>query len=425
MFIMSEWKKDEEALDELLNKMPKFTDQRSKEDVYNRVKMEIENQENNEKRGTTRVTISKWLPFAVSIASIFILTFLVSSFFNDKESSMSKEITSKSIEQKSSKKFDMRSMDKAEEAAKTSDDMENESTNSMMTISSLDVNKIELVPLDKTNSVYEESLNEGTVFHFSLIENALSVPITIIIPKKQMEKDFPNMIPSSIQLYERYGSHIDEKALGFDEYHPYKGYFIVEGNILKHYLPFNHGYDSASGTNGPYWGSLNEIFTDFDSIEVLNEDGSLIEWDQVGTLNRPIKLDGNLGHHNYFNYVAQNGKSYLSPNFSSKYNSLSEAFLAMKESNNDIYTSVIPLDIKFDYANEDGKAIIRFTDPLDLNKMEPLAATRLIEAFALTAASFGTEVKLENVVQQQWEEFDLSKFLPIPLGPNGFIMEEK
>ncbi|MFF2752657.1 hypothetical protein ACFVR1_02725 [Psychrobacillus sp. NPDC058041] len=422
---MSEWKKDEEALDELLNNMPKFTDQRSKEDVYERVKMEIENQKNNEKRRTTRVTLSKWLPFAVSIASILILTFLVSSFFNDKESSMSEEISNKNIEQNSSKKLDMRSMDTTEEASITNDATEAKSSDSMMTMSSLDISHLELVPLNKTTSVYEESLNGRTVFHFSLIENALSVPITIIIPKKQMEKDFPNMIPSSIQLYERYGSRIDEEALGFDEYHPYKGNFIAEGKILKHYLPENHGYDIASGTLGPYWSSINEIFNDFDSIEVVNEAGSLIEWNQVGTLNEPSKLDGKLGHHNYFNYVAQSGKSYLSPNFSAKYDSISEAFLAMKESNNDIYTSVIPSNVTYDYSNVGGKAIIRFTDPLDFKKMDSFAATRLIEAFALTAASFGTEVKLENVVQQQWAEFDLSKFLPIPLGPNGFIMEEK
>ena len=422
MFIMSEWKKDEEALDELLNKMPKFTDQRSKEDVYKRVKMEIENQKINEKRRTTHVTLTKWLPFAVSIASILILTFLVSSFFNDKESSL---IASKSIEQKSNKMSDMRSMDTNEKATLTSDDTENEQSNSMMSISSLDDSHIELVPLDKTNSVYKDSLNGGTVFHFSLIENALSVPITIIIPKKQMEKDFPNMNPNSIQLYQRFGSRIDEEALGFDEYHPYKGYFIEEGKILKHYLPENHGYDIASGTLGPYWGSINEIFNDFDSIEVLNEDGSPIEWNQVGTLNEPSKLDGKLAHHNYFYYVAQSGKSYLSPNFSAKYNSISEAFSAMKESNNDIYTSVIPSNVTFDYSNVGGKAIIRFTDPLDLKTMDSFAANGLIEAFALTAASFGTEVKLENVVQQKWAEFDLSKFLPIPLGPNGFIMEEK
>ena len=54
--------------------------------------------------------------------------------------------------------------------------------------------------------------------------------------------------------------------------------------------------------------------------------------------------------------------------------------------------------------------------------MEPNEATRLIEAFALTAASFGTEVKLENVVQEQWEIFNFENTLPTTLGPNGFIM---
>lgn len=425
MFIMSDWEKDEKALDELMNKMPKFTDHRSKEDVYNRVKMELENQNSEKNKRTTRMFLSKWKPFVVSIASILILTFLVTNFVNEKESSLSKDISSRSMEQKSSKKEGLRSMDPTEEASISSDTAETESTNSMLTMSSLDISSIELVPLNNTTSVYEDNLHGGTIFHFSLIENALSVPVTIIIPKEQMISDFPNMPPNSLQLYERYANIIDEEALGFNDYHPYKGYFSAEGKQLKHYLPAEHGYDIAPGTSAPYWSSINEIFTDFDSLMRLKEDGTPIEWDQAGILDKPSVLSGAQAHQSYFKYVAFNGKSYLSPNFTKSFDSLSEAFVYMKNSENDIYTSVIPNKVTYSFRVDHDITIIRFDEPIDLSVMDGSDANLMIEAFSLTAASFGSAVKLENVVQKQWNEFDLTKPLPVPLGPNGFIMEAK
>ena len=50
MFIMSEKKTEDHELDELLKKMPKFTDKRSKEEIYQQVKSKIETQEKLEQR---------------------------------------------------------------------------------------------------------------------------------------------------------------------------------------------------------------------------------------------------------------------------------------------------------------------------------------------------------------------------------------
>ncbi|MFJ5772331.1 hypothetical protein [Psychrobacillus sp. NPDC093180] len=414
---MSDRKKEESSIDELLQNMPKFTDHRSKEEVYNRVKMEIEAQVKEEKRKTIVMSFSKWMPFVVSVAAIFLLTFLVSSYTNQEEKSMSNDST------ESSEK--LRSMDAKEESTTvTEDETTVEQANEMTAMTKMLDTPIELIPLHKTTSVYEDSLNGGTVFHFSLVENALTVPISIIIPKERMETDFPDRTPTSLQLYERYAAQIDEEAMGFMEYHPFKGYFVAEGNVLKHYLPKDHGYDRASGSTTTYEQSLNEIFTDFDSILPVNEEGTTIVWDQAGEIKEPRKLPGSSGHYNYYIYHASNGEDYLTPSFGNAYNSLSEAMLAMKDVENDFYTSVIPSDVSYTYSEQNGIPVVRFDERLDLEALDPFATTRLIEAFALTAASFGEEVMLENVVQQQWAEFDLTKPLPVPLGPNGFIVSE-
>lgn len=409
---MSDRRIEEETVDELLKNMPKFTDHRSKEEVYNRVKIEINAQVKEEKRKITAVSFSKWMPFIVSVAAIVLLTFLVSSYTNQEQLKMSHE----SAYDKTESKENMRSMEQDAAADPASE---------MTTMSAKIDTPLELIPLHQRTSVYEDILIGGTVFHFSLVENALTVPITIIISKERIEADFPGMTPTSLQLYERYASRIDEEALGFMEYHPYKGHFEVEGKQLKHFLPTDHGYDRASGTTTTYGQSINEIFTDFDTFLKVNEDGSPLEWDQAGELSKPSKLPGSLGHYNYYIYHATNGEDYLAPSYGTSFETLSDALLAMKDAGNDFYTSVIPSKVSYKFVEQDGVGVIQFDEPLDLEALDPFAASRLLEALALTAASFGEEVKVENVVQQQWAEFDLTKPLPVPMGPNGFIMSDE
>ena len=86
MFIMSEKKAEDRELDELLKKMPKFTDKRSKEEIYQQLKSKIDMQEKLEQRNRMQVSMNKWLPFIISVASVLLLTVLVSSYINNNES---------------------------------------------------------------------------------------------------------------------------------------------------------------------------------------------------------------------------------------------------------------------------------------------------------------------------------------------------
>lgn len=415
MFIMSEKKAEDRELDELLKKMPKFTDKRSKEEIYQQLKSKIETQEKFEQRKRIQVSMNKWLPFIISVASVLLLTVLVSSYINNNESS-----TADTVEESTTADDQMRTLEVPEESSM---DAKEEESVGMTTMSEKLAPNVELAPFDRTfTSVYEQDLGDGTVFHFSLLENALTVPITIVIPQEKIEADFPNMEPSSLELYNQYALEIDETSLGFQEYHPYKGYFIAEGKILKHYLPADHGYDSAPGTAVPYISSINEVFTDFDSFLRVNEDGSPIEWDQVGTIEEPLVLTVTEQKVNYFAYRAFNQVTYLTPNFNKTFNTLLEALQGMKNPENEIYTSVIPNDVTYS-VKEDKGLVVHFDEPLDLESLNASEASRLIEAFSLTAASFNQTIRLENIVQEKWNEVDFSSPLPVPVGPNGFTMQ--
>ncbi|QUG41385.1 hypothetical protein KD050_19260 [Psychrobacillus sp. INOP01] len=415
---MSEKKPEDRVLDELLNNMPKFTDKRSKDEIYQRIKSEIETQEKTENRKRIGVSMNKWMPYIISVASVLILTVLVSSYINNNESS-----TNDKAAESSTANDNMRTMEIYEEA--TVGDVEEEKSNDMSVMSGKVAAPFEIVPLGSPyTSVYENDLNGGTVFHFSLLENALSVPITIVIPKEQIENNFPSKTPNSLELYEKYAFGIDETSLGFQEYHPYKGYFLVDGKMLKHYLPVDHGYDTAPGAAAPYLSSINEIFSDFDSLLRVNEDGSPIEWDQVGTLDEPVVLTGSEKKVNYFAYKAFNEETYLTPNFNNTFTTLTEALIGMKNPENDIYTSVIPNDVTYT-VQEDKGFVVHFDEPLNLESFDAGEASRFIEAFSLTAASFNQSIQLENVVQENWNGIDMTSPLPVPIGPNGFTMQTK
>ena len=50
--------------------------------------------------------------------------------------------------------------------------------------------------------------------------------------------------------------------------------------------------------------------------------------------------------------------------------------------------------------------------------MDPKKALQMIEGILLTGASFGIQMQFENVVQVDWNGFNFTQPLPIPVGPN-------
>ena len=79
---------DNNELDELLRSMPKFTDNRSKEEVFNRLLKDMAEDEKRDKTGKGRPQrVARWGPILISIASVLLLTVLVSSFMDTQQES--------------------------------------------------------------------------------------------------------------------------------------------------------------------------------------------------------------------------------------------------------------------------------------------------------------------------------------------------
>src|SRR5690606_23177634 len=121
---------------------------------------------------------------------------------------------------------------------------------------------------------------------------------------------------------------------------------------------------------------------------------------------------------NYFKYVQQDGAEYLAPNFREKYATVEEALKALKVKTNDIYETVILPGVDYSVKVEGQVVKVSFTPKLDLEKYNKVEAMQMIEGILLTGASFQKQIQFENIVQRNWEGFNFTKPLPIPVGPN-------
>lgn len=421
---MSNDKWSERKIEELLSQAPKLQDTRSKDEVFRRLSEDprLKAAEVPKKRMT-------WIPSAVAAAAIVTLGLLTATMLNQPNESaeMAKDqaaevsMETSGDENTEDASMTMMKVEEAEESEGTAESKQANSDNERaITASDTTENQVTAVyPHEVTDDV--------TIFRLGMAGDAAnSVPVTFLIPNSQIADDFGDRKPTSLELYQTYAPRIDEEALGFTEYHPYKGSFSVQGDSLHHILPKDHAYDTASGTITVFFQSLSETFHDYSQIEFLNEDGTNVEFDQVGEPSKPMELGGAINHSAYYLFQQSNGTDYLTPNFGQSSISLSEALLQMKEKPNDVYESLIPEGVNFEVENEGDITRVVFSQPLDLEKMDAKTATHLIEGLLLTGASFGESIHLDNIVQPSWNGFDFTKPLPMPLGANEspFLLKE-
>lgn len=411
--MMDNNKIDEENIAKLLSKTPDIKDSRSKEQIMRRLQEDdrIKTQQNKK---STNKKMKRWIPILVTVAALVILAILLPSMLNGGNN-----------------------MDQATERNLVTTDKDEESSGSEIESTSEDSKVVEdeneelETPendvQDSLLAVYPDDVGKDTLFHIGLVgETAASVPVSFLIPERQIIEDFGEVKPTSFDLYEMYASKIDEKALGFDDYHSYKGTLAVEGNNLIQTLPEGHGYDIGSASLEVHSGTLQDTFYGFDEIQFRNEDGTPVVFDQVGEASKPMQLMSGVNFYNYYLSKHTNGNEYLSPNFLETHDTLTEALYEMKNKPNDIFSPVIPMDVSFEVKEEKEFTTIKFKEELDLFAMDEQEVSRMINAILLTGSSFGMQLKIDNIKQSDWNNFNFEEPLPIPVGSNllPFLLKE-
>ena len=386
---------DDEHIENLLRDFPKIHDDRPKEEVYQR----LENQRTTKNRRAKR-----WLPIMVAALAFITFGILLASILSQNNQS---EMSGADQSEQATSMADQGGKEEAaqEEAMGEAGSTEEsgETTFSMLN------------PQVQATAVYEEDLENHTLFTLGLTENAFVIPVSFLIPDQQVEKDIEEANPAMLDLYNEYAGKIDEEALGFDEYHPYLGTFSVKNQGIEHLLPEDHQYDIASAAIGVYTASLKETFTDAEVIMIVQEDGSMAKFDQVGPME-PIETA--VEHAAYYAYTTARGDAYVTPDYGMAYSSPEEAFNAMAVSPNDFYQPLIPEGISFTITETEEVIELEFAEAVDLDAFEESAVIRMIDGLSLTAKSFEKQVQLRNVVQEQWGDYDFTEPLAVPEAPN-------
>ncbi|MGE7093045.1 RNA polymerase subunit sigma [Lysinibacillus sp. NPDC048646] len=428
---------DDDQLENVLNNAPKLSDHRSKDEVLKRLLADARLQDNihlqdavqepidtqittiepNQQHDSTQTERNdlpikkrknRKMPLFMSVAAVFVLTLIAGSVFVHNNESPKNQATPDSAT------FSAIPDNRATKDIESSDNVMD---------SSIVAEHTRMMSL--RTSVYEEDLTDAVVFRIGLAGGiaAESVPMTYIIPNERVVADFGKEKPTSLQMYEKYAPQIDEEAMGFTNYHPYKGELEEKGEKLVHVLPKKNEYDIASASVSKYLGSLKDTFSDSDYKEIAfeNADGTAYEFSQAGEPSEPLALKPK-DHFNYYLYTEENGTEYLSPDFRKTYPTVTEALTAMRHKNDDVYVPAIPENVTYTVKEETDGVVVTFDAPLDLTTMDAVRTTQLIEAMMLTAASFDKILRLDNVVQDSWEGFDLTKYLPMPVGANKQYM---
>ncbi|MFF2176759.1 RNA polymerase subunit sigma [Lysinibacillus sp. NPDC058147] len=427
---------DDDQLEHVLNNAPKLSDRRSKEDILNRLLADARLQDNvhlqeaiqqpidgeitpqeqqhsmytqqeSTETATTKKKVRKW-PIFMSVAAVFALTVLTGSMFmnhNDVK-----------IDQANAPERSQYSTLQDDRAAKSSVEHDK------IMESNIVADHSQIMSL--RSSVYEEDLTDAVVFHIGLANrDKKSIPMTYIIPNERVATDFAKKKPTTLQMYEKYAPKIDEEANGFTNFHPYEGELKEKGDKLVHVLPKKNDYDVASADTDEYLGTLQDTFSDteYKDIEFENPDGTAYEFSKEEDPSKPMALTSS-NHFNYYLYRDENGIEYLSPDSRKSFSTVTEALSVMRNNNDGAYVPVVPENITYTVKEVAEGVIVTFDEPLDLTTMDAVRATQLIEAMMLTAASFDKQVRLDNVVQESWEGFDLKNFLPKPVGANKRYM---
>lgn len=392
---MNHEKWNEDKIEELLKSAPKIHDTRSKEEIFERLKKDGVFDEEPPKLPKNKKKFHI-MPGLIAACAVLFLAILIPSLMNDRKMEDSASSSDAADEYIQMETFSVPEMDS---------NVENFTT-------------MKATEPDIKTAVYPEQLEGNTVFRIGLASDAAdSVPVTILIPNEKIVEDFGKDNPSQVELYNEYAPRLNEKLLGFIDYHPYVGKITEENDKVIHQLPDNHPYDEASATLSTYYASLTDTFSEYEEVEFVDEDNQPFIFKEVGE-EKTLRLNSESMQYNYFKYVQEDGAEFLAPNFRETFSTVEEAIEALKVNTNDIYQSVILPEVDYNVQSDGDIVKVIFHQPLDLLNYNQMEAMQMIEGILLTAASFDKKVQFENIVQMEWQGFDFTKPLPIPVGPN-------
>lgn len=382
-------------LEKLLHSMPKVEDTRSKDEILERLKND---KRLSEKPVTPLRQKRRIVPFTAAAAALLLIAILVPSFMNSMNTGeQSADVGIPTNESKIA-------LDEDAEIENYSRDASSEFASSLAGTSQF--------------AVYPADLNGGAIMHIGLQDaQAVSIPVSILLTKEQLEAKGLTGSSTDLELYKAFADELDEQSLGFQPMHPIDATFSESEGQLSVFLNNKHKYDLSAAANEVFLHSLVQTFPSYRTINIFNESGSPVEFDQVGQLE-PLHQQGVEEHTPFYVYKQENGQELLSPNFMQQAESFEEALHLMQTAPNDLFAPTIPKKFNFTVSQKKGIAVVTFSDTVQLDSLAMNEASHLIDALTLTAASFGVQLKLNHVEPLDWNGLNFREPLPRAMGSN-------
>lgn len=371
--------------------LPPYVDSRNRHTIYQRL-LDDPRVTNTVKK-EVKAKGPRWFTFLIMIALIIVLPLLYDKWQESKEDDKVQE------EQKQPEEVVEEEIPKEEEKEKQEQPFNERA-------------------LIGRYALYEADLKQNVPFTLGLVsEDALSVPVSILLPKSRVIDDLKTPTPSTVALYEQYAALIDEEALGFTEYHPFHASFRTKEAAIYMTLAADHQYDQSSATIEIFNDTLQQTFYGFREVRLLNEKNEPVTFNGIGEINDPVSLYSGMNGYAYYAYP-YGSRYYLAPSFGQTYVTVEEAFEALKSAENDFYLSIVPKDVTYTMEKSDQLITITFEEPFVIRDYEEEEVYRLLEGMNLTAASFGYSLKLEGIDKRGWKKFDFNRPLPKPVSAN-------
>lgn len=401
----------DKQIESLLRELPKVTDKRSPDEIYQNITLQ------RKKR-----RVPGWMLPSLAAGVALILLIILSPALTGWQNSAS-------MSEKSESGSDMAKTEVKKEALDSENDHDN--TNE------LKLSKDENISapadrnatmengqseMDQLTAVYSEDLNGYNMLTYAIPEPnvQVAVPVTVLVRSENGKSWF--------ELFQETMEELAEEEWGLAEYFPLnaKLSYVQERKEINIDVPADHEYGLGSASETAFESILAKSFPP-DKVKQINftTDGEKgIELGNFGNRTE-LKIRDRKKHAYYFYYPEGTGKPYIVPSDES-FDTIHEAFEKMLKGKEELgLQASIPEQFMNDLVEieSDQKILlIKLADGSDLSGDFLYS----LEAIMLTAKNFGYEaVRLDNTATDQVGPFNLAEDIPLPVGPNKKIINEK
>lgn len=388
---MPEEMKQKKKMIQMIKRLPEVTDQRSKEEIYRKVKKSMERKP---KKSKGLILI----PTLASLAAVLIFLLVSPTLFEQnatyKESSMDNRRATSN--QANTEKKENQSIQSDEKNTTMQAQEETEKSSPFRT--ALYHEDVE----NKQVLTYASFLNDGGL---------VSVSVSILVSKEEGGDWF--------EQYKQEAKIIQNEAPNLMNIEPILNSMVIENQttvrvIIDDQFRESFGYENGLGD------FIQNTFqsTNIEDVYFTDQDGNPVEFGNYGIVqDQPIEKQP---HRAQYLYEADSGEAYIVSNSSTTGDNFDDTLHQMKDSPNDFLRALIPSDLEFEVVQEqEQQATILFNQPLDLSAGNQQENMWMMEGILLAAKEYGFQaVQFENIEPEQWEGFDFGQPIQVPVAPN-------